>query len=71
MEIRRAENAVKVRKLRSVSDLRECACRVTRDYLPGIFADVSYAEAKLSGRSAGSKAEILAARKYERKLDLR
>ena len=45
---------------------------MTRDYLPEILVDVSYAGAKLSGgAAAGSKAEILAARKYERKLDLR
>lgn len=49
MEIRRAENAVKVRKLRSDSNLRECACCVTRDYLPEILVNVSYAGAKLSG----------------------
>lgn len=61
MEIRRVKNAIKVRKLRSVSNLRECTRCVTRDYLPEILVDVSYAGAKLSGRAREAR------RKYWRR----
>lgn len=61
MEIRRIKNAIKVQKLRSVSNLRECTRCVTRDYLPEILVDVSYAGAKLSGRAREAR------RKYWRR----
>lgn len=32
-----------------ISNLWECRCCVTKDYLPGIFVDVSYARVKLFG----------------------
>lgn len=55
MEIRRVENAVKVRKLRSDSNLRECTCCVTRDYLPEILVNVSYAGGEAFRRARGKQ----------------
>lgn len=62
MEIRRTENAVKVRKLRSFSNLRECTCPCDQGlFAPEYSLDVSYAGAKPSGRAREAR------RKYWRR----
>lgn len=71
MEIRRIENAVKVRKLHSGLEFTRMHVLCDQGLFARNIGGCFICRGKAFRQSAGSKAEILAARKYERKLDLR